>query len=128
VRSKKTNLKMKKQTTLSELGVIAERRETIPIAAVFVLRNEYDSDWKCVTDSDEIREWIEFAKECEGCEVKLHYEPVDDAFVMEIHTSPVSKEELYETAKVEARKEILCVSNRIGRRYEDGEGWVWYGQ
>ncbi|MCD6148323.1 hypothetical protein J7J18_03030 [bacterium] len=116
-----------KQIRISELGVIAERRETIPIAAVFVLRNEYDSDWKCVTDSDEIREWIEFAKGCESCEVKLHYEPVDEAFVMKIIMDPVPKEVLYEIAKEEARKEILCVSNRIGRRHEDGDGWVWYG-
>ncbi|MCW3140653.1 MAG: hypothetical protein N2V72_00515 [Methanophagales archaeon] len=116
-----------KQIRISELDRIAERKETIPIAAVFVLRNEYDSDWKCVTDSEEIHEWIEFAKGCKSCGVKLHYEPVDDAFVMEIIMDPVPKEEVYETAKVEARKEILCVSNRIGRRYEDEDGWVWYG-
>jgi len=118
---------MKKQIRLSELDRIAERVETIPIAAVFVLRNEYGNDWKCITDSNKISEWIEFAKECGGCEVKLYYEPVDDAFVMEIHTNPVSKEVLYETAREEVKKELLCESNRIGRRYEDGEGWMWYG-
>ena len=116
-----------KQIKLSELDRIAGRVETIPIAAVFVLQNEYDNDWMCTTDSGEIREWIEFAKECESCEVKLHYEPVDDAFVMEIHTNPVSKEVIYEAAKEETKREFLCESNRIGRRYEDGEGWVWYG-
>ena len=124
---KNERTKMKKQIRLSELDRIAERVETIPIAAVFVLRNEYDDDWRCVTDSEEISEWIEFAKECGGCEVKLHYEPVDEAFVMEIHTSPVSKEVLYEVAKEEAKREFLSVSNHVGRRYEDGEGWVWYG-
>jgi len=101
--------------------------ETIKIAAVFVLQNEYDNDWKCVTDCDEIHEWIKFAKECESCEVKLYYESVDDAFVMEIHTKPVSKEVLYEAAKEEVKKKFLSVSNRVGRRYEDGEGWIWYG-
>ena len=124
---KNERTKMKKQIKITELDRIAERVETIPIAAVFVLQNEYNNNWKCITDSGEIREWIEFAKECGGCEVKLHYEPVDDAFVMEIHTSPVSKEVMYETAREEAKKELLCESNRIGRRYEDGEGWVWYG-
>ena len=120
---------MKKQITLWELGDASEKavKEAIPISAVFVLQNEYDNDWKCVTDSEEIRKWIEFAKECESCEVKLHYEPVDDAFVMEIHTKPVSRKVLYETAKEEAKREFLSVSNRVGRRYEDGEGWVWYG-
>ena len=120
---------MKKQRTLWELSDASDKavKEAIPISAVFVLQNEYDNDWKCVTDSKEIRSWIEFAKECSGCKVKLHYEPVDDAFVMEIHTKPVSRKVLYETAKEEAKREFLSVSNRIGRRYEDGEGWVWYG-
>ena len=122
---------MKKQITLWELKLNAvdkkEVKETIPISAIFIMQNEYDNDLKCVTDSEEIRKWIEFVKECGGCEVKLHYEPVDDAFVMEIHTSPVSKEVLYEVAKEETKKELVCESNRIGRRYEDGEGWVWYG-
>ena len=101
--------------------------ETIKIATVFILQNEYDNDWKCVTDNEEIRSWIEFAKECESCEVKLHYEPVDDAFVMEIHTNPVPKEVIYETAKEEAKREFLGISNRIGKRYEDSKGWIWYG-
>ncbi len=120
---------MKKQITLWELGDVSEKaiKETIPISAVFVLQNEYDNDWKCVTDSEEIRKWIEFAKECSACEVKLHYEPVDDAFVMEIHTEPVSKEVIYEAAKEEVKREFSSKSNRVGRRYEDGEGWVWYG-
>ena len=116
-----------KQIKITELDRIAERVETIPIAAVFVLRNEYDNDWKCITDSEEIHEWIEFAKECGGCEVRLHYEPVDEAFVMGIHTNPVSKETVYEAAKEETKREFLSVSNRVGRRYKDGEGWVWYG-
>ena len=45
-----------KQIKITELDRIAERVETIPIAAVFVLRNEYGNDWKCITDSEEIRE------------------------------------------------------------------------
>jgi len=120
-----------KQSTLWDLSSNSvgkkEVKESIPIFAVFIFRNERDNEWKCVTDSEEIRRWIEFAKECENCEVKLRYEPVDDAFVMEIIMNPVPKEVLYEIAKGEARKEILCVSNRVGRRYEDNEGWVWYG-
>ena len=120
---------MKKQITLWELGDASAKavKEAIPISAVFIMQSEYDNDWKCATDNEEIRKWIEFVKECESCEVKLHYEPVDDAFVMEIHTSPVSKEVLYETVKEEVKREFLSVSNRVGRRYEDGEGWVWYG-
>jgi len=120
---------MKKQITLWKLDDASAKavKEAIPISAVFVLQNEYDNDWKCVTDSEEIHKWIEFAKECSSCKVKLHYEPVDDAFVMEIHTKPVSKEVLYEAAKEETKKELVCESNRIGRRYEDSEGWVWYG-
>ena len=118
---------MKKQITLWELDDASAKavKEAISISAVFIMQNEYDNDWKCVTDSEEIRKWIEFAKECSGCEVKLHYEPVDDAFVMEIHTKPVSKEVIYKVAKEEVKREFLRGSNRVGRRYEDEEGWVW---
>ncbi|MHC1584613.1 MAG: hypothetical protein ACXQTM_08355 [Methanosarcinales archaeon] len=120
-------LRDRRQTKITELSKIVRDIETIPVVAVFVLQNEYDNEWKCITNSEEIREWIEFAKECSGCEVKLRYEPMDDAFVMEIHTCPVSREALYETAEEEVRRELLCESNRIGKRYVDGEGWTWYG-
>ena len=120
---------MKKQRTLWELSDASEKavKEAIQISAVFIMQSEYDNDWKCATDNEEIRKWIEFVKECESCEVKLHYEPVDDAFVMEIHTKPVSKEVVYEVAKEEVKREFSSKSNRVGRRYEDGEEWIWYG-
>ena len=72
-------------------------------------------------DITDLRGWSE-----EDSSIEIIYEDVSDAWVIRV-TPRMKKDELHALAKEAVKKELLAQSNRIGRRWEDEEGWIWYG-
>ena len=74
-------------------------------------------------DITELREWSNGGEHS----IELIYEERGSAWVIRVTPRVKEKNELHALAKEAVKKELLAQSNRIGRRWKDEEGWIWYG-
>ena len=80
-----------------------------------------DKPFSMYQDVTDLRDWSE-----ENSSIEIIYEQISDAWIIRVMPR-VKKEEMYALAKGEVRRELLFQSNRLGKKWKDKDGLIWYG-
>jgi len=99
----------------------------LEICRIELYRDDLDDNPIIVDDPQEVWRWIDELKRDFRSRIEIVYEEVDGAFVVRVIEDQVGVRQMYEMAKAEAIQTLLVRGNKIGRRWMDDEGSVWYG-
>lgn len=97
----------------------------IPIAWAFIYQNELDDNPLVIHDTFDLWKVLTDLQHDFRSRIELHYEEVDQAFVLIITLNSTSLEDAYRLGVTKGKQIAFRHSNRIGFVEEDEEGLVW---
>ena len=98
----------------------------LPIAWGFIYHDEVDDSPEVINDPWELWGVLTDLQRDFRSRIELHFEDVDNAFVLKIVHNPISIQDAYLSGMEKGKQIASRHSNRIGFVEEDEDGLLWY--
>ena len=98
----------------------------LPIAWGFIYHDEVDDSPEVINDPWELWAVLTDLQRDFRSRIEVHYEDVDNAFVLKIVRNPISIQDAYMSGIEKGKQIAIHHSNRIGFLEEDEDGLLWY--